>query len=168
MTTIVRLNKRMYEARRFTDSGFEHKDLFFPDGSNPSDSILRSALCVCVCVCVCVCTPCLSYYYKNNITENDDINTSLMHYSCMKGNHSFLFPSPFSRFLTIAETADGAIAVHCKGMHTPIYTPSMCVCVCVCVCRVGCSGKHTACSHRFLWWEYSLWEVVYSELLIGV
>ena len=41
MTTIVRLNKRMYEARRFTDSGFEHRDLFFPDGSNPPDHILR-------------------------------------------------------------------------------------------------------------------------------
>lgn len=60
VTTIVRLNKRMYEARRFSDAGFEHKDLFFPDGSNPSDHILR-------------------------------------------------------RFLTIAETADGAIAVHCKA-----------------------------------------------------
>ena len=42
MTTIVRFNKRMYEPRRFTDAGFEHKDLFFPDGSNPTDHILRS------------------------------------------------------------------------------------------------------------------------------
>jgi protein-tyrosine phosphatase len=60
VTTIVRLNKRMYEARKFTDAGFEHRDLFFPDGSNPSENILR-------------------------------------------------------RFLTIAETADGALAVHCKA-----------------------------------------------------
>ena len=41
VTTIVRLNKRMYDATRFTDSGFEHKDLFFVDGSTPSDSIVR-------------------------------------------------------------------------------------------------------------------------------
>lgn len=41
VTTIVRLNKRMYDARRFTDAGFDHKDLFFVDGSTPSDSIVR-------------------------------------------------------------------------------------------------------------------------------
>ena len=41
VTTIVRLNKRMYDATRFTDAGFEHKDLFFVDGSTPSDSIVR-------------------------------------------------------------------------------------------------------------------------------
>ena len=56
----MRLNKKIYDARRFIDAGFQHYDLFFIDGSTPSDSILN-------------------------------------------------------RFLEIAENADGAIAVHCKG-----------------------------------------------------
>jgi cell division cycle 14 len=60
VTTIVRLNKKIYDARRFTDAGFDHFDLFFIDGSCPNDSILQ-------------------------------------------------------RFLEIAETAKGAIAVHCKA-----------------------------------------------------
>lgn len=50
----------MYDARRFTDSGFEHHDMFFVDGSTPNDSIVR-------------------------------------------------------KFLNICESAEGAIAVHCKG-----------------------------------------------------
>ena len=49
MTTIIRLSKRLYEARRFTDAGFDHKDLFFVDGSTPSDAIVRS---VCLSVCL--------------------------------------------------------------------------------------------------------------------
>jgi cell division cycle 14 len=39
--TIVRLNRKMYEASRFTRAGFQHKDLFFTDGSTPSDSIMK-------------------------------------------------------------------------------------------------------------------------------
>ena len=41
VTTIVRLNKKIYDARRFTDAGFDHVDMFFIDGSTPSDSILQ-------------------------------------------------------------------------------------------------------------------------------
>eukprot|EP00794_Sanderia_malayensis_P008120 gene8120-8990_t len=44
--TIIRLNKRMYEAKRFTDAGFDHYDLFFVDGSIPSDSIVRKFLTI--------------------------------------------------------------------------------------------------------------------------
>ncbi|XP_069126071.1 dual specificity protein phosphatase CDC14AB-like isoform X5 [Argopecten irradians] len=44
VTTIVRLNKKIYDARRFTDAGFDHYDLFFIDGSTPSDSIMRQFL----------------------------------------------------------------------------------------------------------------------------
>lgn len=66
VTSIIRLNKKIYEAKRFTDAGFQHYDLFFVDGSTPSDSIVQ-------------------------------------------------------RFLNICENADGAIAVHCKGMAPPIY-----------------------------------------------
>ncbi|MEQ2171425.1 Dual specificity protein phosphatase cdc14ab, partial [Goodea atripinnis] len=47
ITTIVRLNKKMYDARRFTDSGFEHHDLFFVDGSTPNDIIVRKFLNIC-------------------------------------------------------------------------------------------------------------------------
>ena len=41
VTTIVRLNKRIYDAKRFTDAGFEHKDLFFVDGSTPGSNIVQ-------------------------------------------------------------------------------------------------------------------------------
>ncbi|XP_049780988.1 dual specificity protein phosphatase CDC14C-like isoform X1 [Schistocerca cancellata] len=44
VSTVVRLNKKIYDASRFTDAGFEHKDLFFIDGSTPSDQILRQFL----------------------------------------------------------------------------------------------------------------------------
>uniref|UniRef100_T1JBF3 Uncharacterized protein n=1 Tax=Strigamia maritima TaxID=126957 RepID=T1JBF3_STRMM len=60
VSTIVRLNEKLYDAQRFINAGFSHKDLFFVDGSTPSDAIMR-------------------------------------------------------QFLEIAETAKGAIAVHCKA-----------------------------------------------------
>ncbi|XP_021960883.1 dual specificity protein phosphatase CDC14C isoform X3 [Folsomia candida] len=41
VTTIVRLNRKMYDSSRFTRSGFQHKDLFFTDGSTPSDAIMK-------------------------------------------------------------------------------------------------------------------------------
>ncbi|XP_061489814.1 dual specificity protein phosphatase CDC14A isoform X2 [Rhineura floridana] len=47
ITTIIRLNKKIYEAKRFTDGGFEHYDLFFIDGSTPSDGILQQFLNIC-------------------------------------------------------------------------------------------------------------------------
>ncbi|XP_015232625.1 PREDICTED: dual specificity protein phosphatase CDC14B isoform X2 [Cyprinodon variegatus] len=47
ITTIIRLNKKMYDARRFTDSGFEHHDLFFVDGSTPNDTIVKKFLNIC-------------------------------------------------------------------------------------------------------------------------
>ncbi|XP_039658594.1 dual specificity protein phosphatase CDC14B isoform X2 [Perca fluviatilis] len=47
ITTIIRLNKKMYDARRFTESGFEHHDLFFVDGSTPNDAIVRKFLNIC-------------------------------------------------------------------------------------------------------------------------
>lgn len=37
----------MYDARRFTESGFEHHDLFFVDGSTPNDTIVRKFLNIC-------------------------------------------------------------------------------------------------------------------------
>uniref|UniRef100_A0A8C6UDT6 Cell division cycle 14Ab n=1 Tax=Neogobius melanostomus TaxID=47308 RepID=A0A8C6UDT6_9GOBI len=44
VSTVVRLNKKIYEAQRFMDAGFEHYDLFFVDGSTPSDTIMRRFL----------------------------------------------------------------------------------------------------------------------------
>ena len=62
---MIRLNKKMYDAKRFTDMGFEHHDLFFVDGSTPTDAIVSKFLHICenakgaiavhckgVCVCV--------------------------------------------------------------------------------------------------------------------
>ncbi|XP_075684948.1 dual specificity protein phosphatase CDC14B isoform X3 [Rhinoderma darwinii] len=47
VSTVVRLNKKMYDAKRFTDAGFEHHDLFFIDGSTPSDPIVKKFLNIC-------------------------------------------------------------------------------------------------------------------------
>uniref|UniRef100_UPI00398EC7FC dual specificity protein phosphatase CDC14AB isoform X2 n=1 Tax=Pristiophorus japonicus TaxID=55135 RepID=UPI00398EC7FC len=47
VTTIIRLNKKIYDAKRFTDAGFAHYDLFFVDGSTPSDSIVKRFLTIC-------------------------------------------------------------------------------------------------------------------------
>ncbi|KAJ8681837.1 hypothetical protein QAD02_017629 [Eretmocerus hayati] len=44
VTTIVRLNKKCYDAASFTDAGFDHRDLFFVDGSPPTLSIVRQFL----------------------------------------------------------------------------------------------------------------------------
>ncbi|CAF0934947.1 unnamed protein product [Didymodactylos carnosus] len=46
-TTIVRLNKKIYDAKRFQDAGFEHYDLFFTDGSTPNDTITLKFLQIC-------------------------------------------------------------------------------------------------------------------------
>lgn len=47
MTAVVRLNKKIYDSKRFTDAGFHHHDLFFLDGSTPSDGITHRFLHVC-------------------------------------------------------------------------------------------------------------------------
>lgn len=40
VTTVIRLNARQYDGTRFTRAGFVHRDLYFPDGSAPTDAIL--------------------------------------------------------------------------------------------------------------------------------
>lgn len=37
----------MYDAKRFTDVGFDHHDLFFVDGSTPTDAIVTKFLNIC-------------------------------------------------------------------------------------------------------------------------
>jgi cell division cycle 14 len=45
--TIIRLNNRTYEKKPFVDAGIEHIELYFPDGSNPPDMILKRFLEIC-------------------------------------------------------------------------------------------------------------------------
>lgn len=47
VTTIVRLNKKSYDARQFSSHGFEHRELFFVDGSVPSDAIVARFIRIC-------------------------------------------------------------------------------------------------------------------------
>ncbi|XP_056276349.1 dual specificity protein phosphatase CDC14AB-like [Pseudoliparis swirei] len=47
VTAVVRLNRKLYDSRRFEDAGFEHHDLFFLDGTAPSDLIIRRFLHIC-------------------------------------------------------------------------------------------------------------------------
>jgi len=44
VTAVVRLNKKTYEAERFTKFGIRHYDLYFLDGSVPSDAIVNRFL----------------------------------------------------------------------------------------------------------------------------
>ncbi|XP_070775470.1 dual specificity protein phosphatase CDC14AB-like [Enoplosus armatus] len=47
VAAVVRLNRKLYDGRRFEDAGIEHHDLFFLDGTTPSDLIIRRFLHVC-------------------------------------------------------------------------------------------------------------------------
>ncbi len=42
--TVVRLNKKLYDRRRFTDAGIKHVDMYFLDGSCPPPSIITKFL----------------------------------------------------------------------------------------------------------------------------
>lgn len=44
VSTIVRLNKKRYDAASFIEAGFDHKELFFVDGSPPTVDIVRQFL----------------------------------------------------------------------------------------------------------------------------
>jgi cell division cycle 14 len=41
---VVRLNEPKYDKSKFTKHGFKHTDLFFIDGSTPSDAIVNEFL----------------------------------------------------------------------------------------------------------------------------
>lgn len=41
---VVRLNKKYYDAKRFTTHGIDHMELYFIDGSNPPDGLLNRFL----------------------------------------------------------------------------------------------------------------------------
>ena len=42
--TIIRLNKKAYNEKRFLDNGFEFEDLYFVDGTTPSKKIVKKFL----------------------------------------------------------------------------------------------------------------------------
>ncbi|KAL1492793.1 hypothetical protein ABEB36_010981 [Hypothenemus hampei] len=47
VSTIIRLNTKAYDANKFTQAGFDHKDLYFVDGGTPSDRILNNFITIC-------------------------------------------------------------------------------------------------------------------------
>jgi protein-tyrosine phosphatase len=47
VTLVVRLNKPYYDAKKFTNNGIDHMDLYFLDGSNPPDHILAKFIAKC-------------------------------------------------------------------------------------------------------------------------
>ncbi len=46
---VVRLNKKVYDKKRFVDYGVKHYDMYFVDGSTPSDAIVQRFLEVLGC-----------------------------------------------------------------------------------------------------------------------
>lgn len=44
VAAMVRLNNRLYDRTRFLESGINHHELYFPDGTTPPESILRRFL----------------------------------------------------------------------------------------------------------------------------
>jgi cell division cycle 14 len=44
---VIRLNEAKYDRTRFIKQGISHTDLFFVDGSNPSDDIVDDFIAIC-------------------------------------------------------------------------------------------------------------------------
>lgn len=47
LKTIIRLNNKTYDRQKFVDAGIEHIELYFADGSNPPDTIIKRFLDIC-------------------------------------------------------------------------------------------------------------------------
>eukprot|EP00898_Chlorokybus_atmophyticus_P008133 jgi/Chlat1/8320/Chrsp8S09242 len=77
---VVRLNKRVYDRRRFADHGLRHYDLYFPDGRQDT-TCMHPNTCGAFTFCV---------------------------------QHTCPSESLLRRFLELAESETGALAVHCK------------------------------------------------------
>ena len=73
VSTIIRLNQKMYDASRFVNAGFQHKDLFFVDGSTPSENILDKFLSICETTSGAVAVHC-----KGRLLRTEYINYNLM------------------------------------------------------------------------------------------
>jgi cell division cycle 14 len=47
ITGIVRFNNKVYDRKKFIDAGFNHYDMYFTDGGNPTEAIIKRFLEVC-------------------------------------------------------------------------------------------------------------------------
>jgi len=47
VTTVIRLNNKLYEASSFVAAGIAHYDMFFSDGGTPDDTIVQQFIFVC-------------------------------------------------------------------------------------------------------------------------
>lgn len=47
VTCIIRFNKKLYDKRKFTQAGIRHVELFYEDGSNPSEQIMQRFIQIC-------------------------------------------------------------------------------------------------------------------------
>nr|CAG4718345.1 unnamed protein product [Naegleria fowleri] len=47
VTAVIRLNRPLYDRKRFVSAGINHYDLYFPDGSTPSEEIVKNFLKIC-------------------------------------------------------------------------------------------------------------------------
>ena len=43
---VIRLNKKYYDEGRFTREGIQHRDLYYLDGSTPTDEVLQTFLTI--------------------------------------------------------------------------------------------------------------------------
>lgn len=68
VSTVIRLNKKIYDAKRFTNTGIEHHDLFFTDGTCPSDDIMQRFLEICENASGAIAVHCKGLFFeiKNN------------------------------------------------------------------------------------------------------
>lgn len=63
VSDVIRLNNKVYEAKRFTNVGIKHHDLYYVDGSVPTDAILRRFLHVCETAVGAVAVHCKGKHY---------------------------------------------------------------------------------------------------------
>jgi cell division cycle 14 len=47
VTLVVRLNKKYYNEKKFTDAGIDHVELYYLDGSTPPDHLLKRFIELC-------------------------------------------------------------------------------------------------------------------------
>ena len=47
VTLVIRLNKKCYDEKKFLNAGIDHLSLFYPDGSNPPEDILKRFIKAC-------------------------------------------------------------------------------------------------------------------------
>uniref|UniRef100_A0A8C9ZRS0 Cell division cycle 14Ab n=1 Tax=Sander lucioperca TaxID=283035 RepID=A0A8C9ZRS0_SANLU len=140
VTTVVRLNKKIYDSKRFSDAGFLHYDLFFLDGSTPSDLITRRFLQVCESTEGAVAVHCKAGLGRTG---------SLI--GCYLMKHYRFTAAEAIAWIRICrpgsglESGSGRILLsesgplrHGYNLSSLSQTNAVCVCVCVCLCVCVC------------------------------